>query len=265
MTVPMISVRDTIVFITGASSGIGKACAEQFAAAGARLVIAARRQDLIEELASHLRETHGTSVLPLALDVRDRAAVFAAVDSLPEEWRSISILVNNAGLGRGLDKLPVGDPEDWDEMIDTNIKGLLWVTRAIVPGMLERGQGHVINIGSIAGHEAYPGGNVYNATKFAVDAITKALRMDVVNTPLRVSTVDPGLVETNFSVVRFHGDEERARTVYADIEACTADDVADAVLYIATRPPHVSINQIVIMPTAQASALVVHRGPFPGR
>lgn len=260
----MKSLRDTIVFITGTSSGIGKACAEEFAAAGASLIISARRIAMVRDLAAELEQRHGVPVLPLELDVRDRNAVFSAVEALNEQWRAVSILVNNAGLGRGLDKLQAGNPDDWEEMIDTNIKGLLYVTRALLPGMLERGRGHVINIGSIAGHEAYPGGNVYNATKFAVDALTKGLRMDVVDTPIRVSTVDPGMVETNFSVVRFHGDEERARKVYADIEACTPVDVAEAVLFCATRPPHVSINQIVIMPTAQASATVVHRGPIAG-
>ena len=171
----------------------------------------------------------------------------------------MDILVNNAGLVRGLDVLWNGDFDDWDEMIDTNIKGVLYVTRAIVPGMVARGSGQVIMIGSIAGHEAYPNGAVYNATKFAVDAITKSLRMDLVDTALRVSTVDPGLVETNFSMVRFRGDAERAKSVYEGFEPCTPADVADAVLFCATRPPHVSVNQIVIMPTAQASATMVHR------
>ncbi len=258
----MPSIRNSLVFITGASAGIGRACAHAFAAEGCRLILTARRTELLETLAGELRATHGVEVRTIELDVRDRARVFDAVASLPEPWRAIDILVNNAGLGRGLDKLHVGDPDDWDEMIDTNVKGLLYVTRAIVPGMVERRAGHVINIGSIAGHEAYPNGNVYNATKFAVDGITKALRMDLVDLPLRVSTVDPGMVETDFSVVRFHGDAERAAKVYADIDACRPDDVAEAVVFIATRPPHVSINQIVIMPTAQASTTLVHRGPW---
>jgi 3-hydroxy acid dehydrogenase/malonic semialdehyde reductase len=257
----MESLRNKTVFITGCSAGIGRACATAFAHEGARIIISARRIDRIEALAEELRSSHGVEVLPLQLDVRDRKQVFEIVESLPVEWQAIDILVNNAGLGRGLDKLHEGNPDDWDEMIDTNVKGLLNVSRAIVPGMVARNSGHIINIGSIAGHETYPGGNVYNASKFAVDALTKGLRMDLVATPLRVSTVDPGMVETDFSVIRFHGDEKRAAAVYTDIEACTPADVAEAVIFIATRPPHVSINQIVIMPTAQASALVTHRAP----
>ncbi|MDX9760083.1 MAG: SDR family NAD(P)-dependent oxidoreductase, partial [Bacteroidota bacterium] len=198
----MFSLRDTTAFITGASSGIGQSCARAFAAAGARLILCARRADRIDALAAELRSASGTEVLGLALDVRDRAAVERTIAALPAEWRAIDILVNNAGLARGLDKLHEGDVTDWDEMIDTNVKGLLWMSRTIIPGMVERGSGHIINIGSIAGHEAYPRGAVYNASKFAVDAITKSLRMDLVDTPLRVSTVDPGLVETEFSLVR---------------------------------------------------------------
>ncbi len=252
---------DKIVLVTGASSGIGRSCARAFASEGADLIIAARRLELLEQLAGELREQTGVRVLPVQLDVRDRNAVFETIENLPPEWKSVAILVNNAGVPRGLDKLYECDPDDWAEMIDTNITGLLLVTRAVLPGMVERNSGHVINIGSIAGHEAYPKGAVYNATKFAVDAITKSLRMDLVDTPLRVSTVDPGLVETNFSMVRFRGDADRARAVYEGYEPCTPDDVADAVLFCATRPPHVSINQIVLMPTAQASATLVHRKP----
>jgi 3-hydroxy acid dehydrogenase / malonic semialdehyde reductase len=258
----MPSIRNSLVFITGATAGIGRACAEAFAAEGCRLILSARRAPLLEALAAELRAAHDVDVLAIELDVRDRERVFETVAALPAEWRAIDILVNNAGLGRGLDKLHAGNPDDWNEMIDTNVKGLLWVTRAIVPGMVERRAGHIINIGSIAGHEAYPGGNVYNATKFAVDGITKALRMDLVDLPLRVSTVDPGMVETDFSIVRFHGDAERAAKVYADIDACQPADVAEAVVFCATRPAHVSINQIVIMPTAQASTTLVHRGPM---
>jgi NADP-dependent 3-hydroxy acid dehydrogenase YdfG len=240
--------------VTGASSGIGQACARALAAEGARVIVAARRRESLEALAAGIGEA-----FVVELDVRDRDAVERAVASLPAEWAEIDVLVNNAGLGRGLDKLHEGDVEGWEEMIDTNVKGLLYVTRAVVPGMVSRGRGHVVNIGSIAGLEVYPGGNVYCASKHAVDAITKGLRMDVVDTPVRVSTVDPGLVETEFSVVRFKGDVERAKKVYQGIEALTGDDIADAVVYCVTRPPHVSINQIVVMPTSQASALVVHR------
>jgi NADP-dependent 3-hydroxy acid dehydrogenase YdfG len=255
------SLTDRIVLITGATSGIGKACAYAFAREGARLILCARRQELLEEISDDIRARHGASVLTIELDVRERERVFEELGGLAGEWRAVDILVNNAGVPRGLEKLHTGNPDDWDEMIDTNVKGLLHVTRAIVPGMVERGRGHVINIGSIAGHEAYPAGAVYNASKFAVDAITKSLRMDLVDTPLRVSTVDPGMVKTNFSVVRFHGDEERAAKVYEGLEPCSGDDIAEAVLFCATRPPHVSVNQIVIMPTAQASALIVHRKP----
>lgn len=258
----MISLRDKTAFVTGASSGIGMSIARAFAAAGARLVLCARRKERLDALAQELHAAHGTEIHTLELDVRDRAAVEAAVAALPAEWQGIDILVNNAGLARGLDKLHEGNVQDWEEMIDTNVKGLLWVSRNVIPGMVERGRGHIINIGSIAGHDPYPKGAVYNASKFAVDAITRALRMDLVDTPLRVSTVDPGLVETEFSLVRFHGDREKADGVYTDIDVCTPDDIADAVLYCATRPPHVSVNQIVIMPTAQASSMVKHVGPL---
>jgi 3-hydroxy acid dehydrogenase / malonic semialdehyde reductase len=257
----MITLKDKIVFITGASLGIGRSCAYTCAALGAHLIISSRRREAVELVAEDIRSRHAVRVLGLELDVRDRQAVTNAIASLPEEWRSVDILINNAGLVRGLDPLWLGDFDDWDQMIDTNVKGLLYVARALVPGMLERNGGHVINIGSIAGQEAYPKGSVYNATKFAVDAITKALRMELVDTPLRVSTVDPGLVETNFSVTRFYGDEERAKKVYEGLQPCSPDDVADAVVYCATRPPHISINQIVLMPTAQASATIVHREP----
>ncbi|MBE0643441.1 MAG: SDR family oxidoreductase [Bacteroidetes bacterium] len=258
----MASIRDMIVFITGASSGIGQSCAHAFADAGTHLILCARRRERLETLAEQLRTEHGVRVLPVELDVRNRAAVERAVEELPAEWKAIDILVNNAGLARGLDKLHEGDVNDWEEMIDTNVKGLLWVSRGIIPGMVERSRGHIINIGSIAGHDPYPKGAVYNATKFAVDAITRALRMDLVDTPLRVSSVDPGLVETEFSLVRFHGDADRAGTVYNDIQVCTPDDIADAVLYCATRPAHVSVNQMIIMPTAQASSIVKHVGPL---
>jgi 3-hydroxy acid dehydrogenase / malonic semialdehyde reductase len=250
-----MKLENRIAFVTGASSGIGEACARALAAEGARLVLAARREERLEGLAAELKtQTH-----LVTLDVRDRAAVERAVAELPAEWAAIDVLVNNAGLGRGLDKLHEGSVDDWEQMIDTNVKGLLYVTRAVVPGMVARGRGHVVNIGSVAGHEVYPGGNVYCATKHAVDALTKGLRMDLVDTPLRVSTIDPGLVETEFSVVRFHGDADRARKVYENIEALTGADIADAVVYCVTRPPHVQINEIVITPTNQASALVVHR------
>jgi serine 3-dehydrogenase len=247
-----------IVLITGASAGIGAACARAFAREGARLVLAARRASRLEDMAGELRAA-GTDVLALELDVGDAAAVAGTLGALAPEWRDVDVLVNNAGLGRGLDKLWEGDPADWDEMVDTNVKGLLYVTRAVLPGMVARGRGHVINLGSVAGHEVYPGGAVYCATKHAVDAITRGLRMDVLGTGVRVSTVDPGMVETEFSVVRFHGDRERADKVYRGMTPLVADDIAETVVWVATRPPHVCIDEIIIKPTDQASATMVHR------
>lgn len=247
--------KDKIVLVTGASSGIGMACARKFSAAGARLIIAARRTDRLAKLAESLP----TPSHAIELDVRDRQEVERAINSLPKEWANIDVLVNNAGLGRGLGKLHESDPEWWNEMIDTNIKGLLFVSKTVLPGMVSRKNGHVINIGSIAGHEVYPGGNVYCATKHAVDALTKGMRMDLVDTPIRVSTIDPGLVETEFSIVRFQGDSERAKKVYQGYQPLTGDDIADAAVWIASRPPHVQIAEVIIFPTAQASAAIVHR------
>jgi serine 3-dehydrogenase len=247
-----------IVLVTGASAGIGAACARAFAREGARLVLAARRASRLEEMAEKLRGA-GTDVLALELDVADAAAVAETLGGLAAEWREVDVLVNNAGLGRGMEKLWESDPAGWDEMVDTNVKGLLYVTRAVLPGMVERGRGHVINLGSVAGHEVYPGGAVYCATKHAVGAITRGLRMDALGTGVRVSTVDPGMVETEFSVVRFHGDRERADRVYRGMTPLVADDIAETVLWVATRPPHVCIDEIIIKPTDQASATMVHR------
>ncbi len=247
------------VLITGASAGIGAACARAFAREGARLVLAARRTERLQALAEELRAAHASECHLLALDVRDVGGVAQAVRGLPGGWGEIGVLVNNAGLGRGLDKVHAGEPAEWDEMLDTNVKGLLYVTRAVVPGMVERGRGHVINLGSVAGHEVYPGGAVYCATKHAVDAITRGLRMDLLGTGVRVSTVDPGMVETEFSVVRFRGDQERADRVYAGMTPLTPADVADAVVWCATRPPHVNIDEIILKPTDQASATLVSR------
>jgi len=255
----MIQLKDKIVFITGASSGIGQSCAKTFAAQGAKLILAARRAERLEELAAGLKKEHGTAILVLKLDVRDANAVEQAISGLPAEWRAIEILVNNAGLSRGLDKLYEGKLGDWDEMIDTNLKGLLYVSRAVIPGMVGRGRGHVINIGSIAGHEIYPSGNVYNATKFAVKALTKGLRLDLNGTGLRVTSVDPGMTETEFSLVRFRGDGERAGKVYQGFTPLTPDDIADAVVYCATRPLHVNVSEMIVMPTDQASTMLVHR------
>jgi NADP-dependent 3-hydroxy acid dehydrogenase YdfG len=245
--------------VTGASSGIGLACAYAFAQHGSRLIITARRKDRIDALAQELKDKHETDALSIRLDVRSQPAVESAFRALPKEWQEIEVLVNNAGLSRGLHKLHEGKLEDWEEMIDTNVKGLLYVSRAIIPGMVARGHGTVINIGSIAGHEVYPGGNVYCATKYAVDAITRGLRWDLVDSPVRVCTVDPGLVETEFSLVRFRGDDERAKGVYKGIQALRPEDVAEAVVFCATRPPHVQLAQVLILPTAQASTTLVHR------
>jgi serine 3-dehydrogenase len=255
----MYSLKGKIVFITGASSGIGRSCTRAFAWQGARLILAARRQTRLEELAAELKLKPGREVHILVLDVRSQAAVQGAVDDLPSGWEEVDVLLNNAGLSRGLDKLHEGKISDWEEMIDTNIKGLLYVSRAVIPGMVKRGRGHIINIGSIAGHEVYPGGNVYCATKFAVNALTKGLRLDLSGTGLRVTNVDPGMVETEFSLVRFRGDAERAEKVYKGLTPLSPDDIADAVVYCATRPPHVNISEIIVMPTDQASTTVVHR------
>lgn len=255
----MISLKNQIVFITGASSGIGKACAEIFAQAGARLILAARRLESLERLASHLRSQFSVDVYLIGLDVCDRLAVERSINNLPPTWSRVDILINNAGLSRGLDKLHEGDLQDWEEMIDTNIKGLLYMTRYLVPGMVERGRGHIVNIGSIAGRAAYPGGNVYCASKAAVRLISEGLKQDLLGTPIRVTEVQPGLVETEFSQVRFHGDQERANKVYQGLTPLTGEDVADIILFTVTRPAHVNISEVLLVPTDQANATLVHR------
>jgi len=260
----MASLTGRVALVTGASAGIGEACGRALAQAGADVVLAARRRDRVEELARELEGAHGVRALALALDVRDRRGVEAALGALPAPFAAVDILVNNAGLGRGMDKLYQGDPAEWDEVLDTNVKGLLYVTRCLVPGMVERGRGHVVNLGSVAGREVYPGGNVYCASKFAVKALTRALKMDLLGTPVRVTTVDPGMVETEFSVVRFRGDRERAAKVYENLEALQPEDIADAVLWAVTRPARVDVTEIVVMPTAQSSAMLNHRGPLAG-
>ena len=243
------------VLITGASSGIGEACSRRFAKEGYKLILAARRDELLRELDGKLKaQTH-----LLTLDVRDRYAVEEAIKGLPKEWQQIDILLNNAGLSRGLGPIHEGNPEGWDEMIDTNVKGLLYVSRAVLPGMVKRNSGHIINIGSIAGHEVYPKGNVYCASKYAVDAITKGMRIDLNGTKVRVTTVDPGLVRTEFSEVRFYGDKERAEKVYQGYTPLSGDDIADAVFWASTRPTHVQIAEIIILPTDQASAYVLNK------
>ncbi len=251
----MTILKDKIVFITGASSGIGRACAEKFADAGCRLILSARRHDRLKAL----KKTLDTDSIIIELDVRNQKKVNEAISSLSKSWSDIDILINNAGLARGLSKLHEGQLTDWEEMIDTNIKGLLYVSREIIPGMVQRNRGHIVNIGSIAGREVYPNGNVYCATKHAVDAITKGLRMDLVNTSIRVSTIDPGLVDTEFSSVRFHGDTERAKNVYTGMQPLSGSDIADTVIYCVSRPEHVQISEMVIFPTAQRSATIVGR------
>jgi 3-hydroxy acid dehydrogenase/malonic semialdehyde reductase len=255
----MTVLANSLVFITGASSGIGRSCAHKFAEAGAKLILVARRKERLEKLAVEFKKQFKIDSYVDALDVRDRHAVTKFIRKLPVEWQNIDILINNAGLSRGLQKLHEGQFEDWEEMIDTNVKGLLYVSRTVLPGMVERRKGTIINIGSIAGHDVYPGGNVYCATKHAVDALTKGMRMDLVDTPIRVCTIDPGLVETEFSEVRFHGDRERAKKTYQNMTPLTPEDIADAVFYAATRPAHVQIAELIIMPTAQASTTLVHR------
>jgi len=255
----MVSLRDHIVCITGASSGIGAACAEAFAREGARLILSARRKDRLDNLAKGLIADYAVLIHTLELDVTNKNRVEEVFSSLPPEWRAIDILVNNAGLSRGLNKLYEGNTRDWDEMIDTNIKGLLYVTRAVLPGMMERNRGHVINIGSIAGHQTYPNGNVYCATKFAVNGLTQALRMDVLGTPVRVTSVDPGLVETEFSEVRFRGDKEKAKQAYMGLTPLRGEDVADIVVFTATRPAHVNVADVIVTPTDQATVTLLNR------
>ena len=255
----MDGLKGKVVFITGASAGIGRACAALFAREGSDLILAARRRERLTSLKEELEGEYGANIHTLELDVRDRQACSNAVDGLSEEWRGIDILVNNAGLSRGMDKLHEGDVDDWEEMIDTNIKGLLYMTRLIVPLMAARRKGHVINLGSIAGHEVYPGGNVYCATKHAVHALSQGLRIDLVDLPLRVTEISPGMVETEFSVVRFHGDEQKAAHVYKGLTPLTPEDIARCVVWAASQPPHVQINEIVVMPVSQASAGISHR------
>ncbi len=255
----MVSLKNKTVIITGASSGIGLSCAELFAREGAKLILAARREKRLMKMAEKLKNKYKSECLVLRLDVRHQNEVDQKIRNLPAVWKKIDVLINNAGLSRGLNKLHEGELLDWEEMIDTNVKGLLYVSRAVVPLMLKRNKGHIVNIGSIAGHEVYPGGSVYCATKHAVDALTKGMQIDLVDTPLRVSTVDPGMVETEFSLVRFHGDKDKAKKVYTGFKPLTPDDIAEAVLFCCTRPAHVNIHQLRIMPTSQASATIAYR------
>jgi len=245
--------------VTGATSGFGLATARALAAEGANVAITGRREDRLRATAEEIRARHKVETLALRFDVRDAAQVQAALHGAPGLLAKLDILVNNAGLALALDPLQSGDTKDWDQMIDTNVKGLLYVSRAVLPGMVERGSGHVVNVGSVAGHQTYAGGAVYSATKYAVRAITDALRYDILGKGIRVSNVEPGLAETEFSEVRFKGDRERAKTVYEGLRALTAEDVAEAVVWCLTRPAHVNVQSVLILPTDQASAHAVNR------
>jgi serine 3-dehydrogenase len=255
----MVQLKGMSVFITGASSGIGEACARAFAAEGCHLLLAARRKDRIDTLARELASSHGILTHTVRLDVSRAEEVHSVLSSVPAAWKDIDILVNNAGLSRGLAPVHEGELQDWDEMIDTNIKGLLYVTRAILPSMVKRNAGHVINLGSIAGHQLYPSGNVYCASKFFVNGLSQGMRMDLLGTQVRVTSVDPGLVQTEFSDVRFRGNTQRAAQVYKNMRPLKADDVAEIIIFCVTRPPHVDIAEVIVMPTDQASVNHVHR------
>ncbi len=241
------------IMITGATSGFGRATAVRFAKNGYNIIITGRRKELLDELEKELRVTGKIKVLSLCFDVRKKDEVESVIRNLPEDWKKIDILVNNAGLAVGLDHIQNGNTDDWDRMIDTNVKGLLYVTRAVSPLMVARNEGHIFNLGSIAGKEAYENGNVYCASKFAVDALSKSMRIDMLKNNIKVTLIAPGMAETDFALVRFKGDEQKAKNVYKGIAALTADDIAGVIYYCATLPDHVCINEIVITPTQQAS------------
>jgi 3-hydroxy acid dehydrogenase / malonic semialdehyde reductase len=255
----MNNLNGKVVLITGASSGIGEACAREFAKLNVNLLLAARRQDRLRKLADELAKEYHIKVKFLAIDVRDFNDVQSKFNSLDSSWKLVDVLVNNAGLAKGLAKFYEGKLSDWDEMIDTNLKGLLNVSRVVVPQMVERQTGHIINIGSTAGHEVYAYGNVYAATKFAVNALSQSFRVDVLDKGIKVSSVDPGMVYTEFSKVRFSGDEEKADKVYNGIAPLSPKDVAEAVVFCATRPANVNINEIILTPLQQASSTQVYR------
>lgn len=248
-----------IALITGATSGIGEACAKLFAREKFDLILTGRRLERLEKLSDTLIAEFGVRVQILCFDVRERAAVINSLENLPEDWKKVSVLINNAGLSQGLDPIQNGNFDDWDTMIDTNIKGLLYVTKIVANWMIERGPGHIINIGSIAGKEVYPNGNVYCATKHAVDALSKGMRVDLLHYGIKVTAIHPGAVETEFSEVRFKGDKERAKKVYDGFDPLLANDIADTIWFAVSRPAHVNINDMLVMPTAQASAAVIFR------
>ncbi len=255
----MENLKGKIAFITGASAGIGKACAELFAENGIELILTARRIDRIKLLASTLEKKYGIKAVALKLDIRNFEEIEKAISLLPSKMKTIDFLINNAGLAKGFSKIQEGNLSHWNEMIDTNIKGLIFVTRVLLPLMVKRKSGHIVNIGSTAGHEVYPMGNVYAATKFAVKSLTKSIRLDVLDSGIKVSSVDPGMVGTEFSLVRFSGDEEKAKNVYKGIKPLDAKDVAEAVLFCISRPENVNINEIVLTPKYQASSTQVIR------
>jgi hypothetical protein len=248
-----------IVLITGATSGIGEASAIKFAEAACRLIITGRRKDRLDDLTEHLVQEYGIEVLPLCFDVREKKEVQKNLGNLPSEWNKVDILINNAGLAVGLNHVDDGDIDDWDRMIDTNVKGLLYVTRAIAPGMVKRGSGHIINVASIAGKEVYENGAVYCASKHAVDALSRGMRIDMLSHGIKVTNIAPGLTETEFSLVRFKGDAGKAKVPYTGVEPLTGTDIAAVIYFAATQPAHVNLNDIVITPTAQASGVYIHR------
>jgi len=255
----MMSLKGKVVMITGASSGIGEACAKSFAALGSKLLLGARRLERLKALAQEIKKKYKAEVYPIKIDVTNYKALEKAISGLPKGWKEVEVLINNAGLALGIDKMFDADIKDWDAMIDTNVKGLLYMTRLILPGMVERGRGHVINVGSIAGFELYPGGNVYCASKAAVQILSKSLRMDVLGKSIRVTNIDPGMTKTEFPLVRWKGDEEAASRLYEGIDYLSPEEVAEAILFCATRPPHVNIGELVITPTEQISFMLTHR------
>lgn len=251
--------NNKIAFITGATAGIGKASAELFAKNGYNIIITGRRKERLDEFSQYLKSTYKIDVLALNFDVRNLNEVETVVSSIPDNWKNINVLLNNAGLAAGLSTIQDGNINDWERMIDTNIKGLLYMTRNIAPVMVKNGYGHIINIGSIAGKEVYANGNVYCATKHAVDALSKGMRIDLLSHNIKVTAINPGMVETEFSIVRFNGDEERAKNVYKGLKPLLPEDIAETVYWVATRPAHVNINDIVIMPTVQANSTTTLR------
>lgn len=248
-----------IALITGATAGIGEACAQLFAREKYNLILTGRRLDRLEKLAASLNKKYNTEVAVCAFDVRDREQVNSNFESLPAKWKKVDVLINNAGLSQGLDPIQNGNLDDWDTMIDTNIKGLLYVSKVVSNWMITNGKGHIVNIGSIAGKEVYANGNVYCATKHAVDALNKGMRIDLVQHGIKVTAIHPGAVETEFSEVRFHGDKERAKKVYDGFDPLVAEDIAETIMFVVSRPKHVNINDLLIMPTAQANATTIVR------